>query len=365
MEQTVSRHKRIHRLGAIFAAWTLAGLILAAQAWVAGSVRGDPIGLGQTLSIWLAWAYLWALLTPLPLALAAAWPLQGRAAGPRLLLHLGASVAVALLDLAGYAVAAPYVGALSAGADWWTTFTRLSGTTLLLNIPVYWSIVGIAHVLSMREASRRRERRALLLDAQLGQARLEALRAQLQPHFLFNALNTIAVLMHENVPEAHLTLLRLSQLLRRALDSDSPMLSLRDELALLEAYLDIEVTRFGERLTYQFDIDPVLYDERLPCLLLQPLVENAVRHGLDHRASPGRIHLRAVPEGDAMRITLQDNGNGIAAKRTEGIGLSNTRARLDLLYPGRHRFDIGPAEGRGTLVTLVLPLALPVDRVHA
>jgi two-component system LytT family sensor kinase len=359
MEQFGSRQHRIQNLGLVFAAWTLAGLLLATQAWVARSVRGDPIALGQTLSIWLTWAYLWALLTPLPLWLLAKWPLQGPAAGPRLLIHLCASVAIALLDLAAYAVAAPYIGALSAGADWWSTFERLFGTNLLLNIPVYWLIIGVAHVLAMREANREREHRALMLSAQLGEARLEALRAQLQPHFLFNALNTIAVLMHENVPEAHLTLLRLSQLLRRAIDSQSPMLPLREELELLDAYLAIEVTRFGDRLTVGFDVDPKLLDEQIPCLLLQPLVENAVRHGLGERGHLGKIELRVMRDGDRMCITLQDNGRGIAADRAEGVGLSNTRARLELLYPGKHLFDIGPADGGGTLVKLMLPLTQP------
>lgn len=358
MELIGSRHKRIQSLGMVFAAWTLVGLILATQAWVAGSVRGDPVSLVRTMSIWLTWAYLWALLTPLPLLLLEKWPLQGPSVWPCLLLHLGASVAIALLDLAGYAVAAPYIGALSTGVDWWSTFARLFGTTLLLNIPVYWLIIGIAHALSIREANRQREHRALMLSAQLGEARLEALRAQLQPHFLFNALNTIAVLMHEDVPEAHLTLIRLGRLLRRAIDSHGPMLPLRDELELLDTYLAIEVTRFGDRLSYEFEVDPKLMDQQIPCLLLQPLVENAVRHGLGERAHLGKIHLRIVRDGDMMCIALQDNGRGIAADRADGVGLSNTRARLELLYPGRHRFDIGPADCRGTLVTLELPLAL-------
>ncbi len=365
MEQDGTARVRMKNIVFVLGAWTLAGALLATQAWVAGTVRGNPISLGHTMSIWLAWAYLWALLTPLPVLLSKKWPLRGPSLPARLFLHLVASVAVAVLDLAGYAVVAPYIGALSAGVDWWATFSRLTGTTLLMNIPVYWSIVGIAHALAMREANRQRERRTLLLSAQLSEARLDALRAQLQPHFLFNALNTIAVLMHENVPEAHQTLLRLSQLLRRALDNDSPMLSLRDEISLLEAYLAIEVTRFGDRLTYQFDIDPTLLDRPIPCLLLQPLVENAVRHGLGERGHLGRIHLRARRDGDMLCLTLQDNGRGIRDDRNEGIGLSNTRARLELLYPGQHRFDIGPADGGGTLVTLELPLANPVQGVRA
>jgi LytS/YehU family sensor histidine kinase len=170
--------------------------------------------------------------------------------------------------------------------------------------------------------------------------------------------------MHENVPEAHLTLIRLSQLLRRAIDSQSPMLPLREELELLEAYLAIEVTRFGDRLTVEYDVDPKLLDEQIPCLLLQPLVENAVRHGLGERGHLGKIELRIVRDGDRMCITLQDNGRGIAAGRSEGIGLSNTRARLELLYPGQHLFDIGPADGKGTLVKLMLPLTQPGHGTH-
>jgi LytS/YehU family sensor histidine kinase len=235
--------------------------------------------------------------------------------------------------------------------------STLVGTTGLLNIPVYWLIVGASHALQVRRAVREREQRELQLLAQLGEARLQALRAQLQPHFLFNALNTIAVLMHEDVRQAHRTLLQLSQLLRRALDiSATPMVSLREELAFLDAYVEIETTRFEDRISFDVQVDEQLLDVPVPGLVLQPLVENAVRHGLAERDTQNRIVVRAERAGDRMRIEVRDNGRGMPGQPDEGIGLSNTRTRLDIHYGARHRFEILPAEGGGTLAVLELPL---------
>jgi LytS/YehU family sensor histidine kinase len=345
--------RRFRHVLLVLAVWTLAGLILATQAWFSSQVRGTPVALAHTVAIWLAWAYVWALLTPVALAVLRRVPLKGTG----WLVHLLASAVAAVIDLAAYALLAPFVGAISAAGSWWATLSHLFGKALILNIPVYWLIIGIGQYLLVRRANLQRERRELELKAELGEARLEALRAQLQPHFLFNALNTIAVLMHEDVNQAHRTLLQLSQLLRRALESSAvPMVPLRDELTFLDAYLAIETTRFDGRIQYSSTVPGHLLDFPIPGLLLQPLVENAVRHGLAGKGKQNRITLTASRDASHLQIDIADNGCGVAAGHDEGIGLSNTRKRLQVHYGSRYRFDLLTAPGGGTIARLLLPL---------
>ncbi len=342
-------------------AWTLVGLLLGTQAWVARAVRGEPIALLHTLAIWLAWSYLWALFTPVALNLLRRFPFSKPRISTHLMIHLLASIVIAILDLAAYAVVAPYVGAMSVGINWWATFSQLFGTTVLLNLPVYWLIIGIAQAIHMMALHRERERRETELRAQLSELSLQALKAQLQPHFLFNALNTIAVLMREDVNLAHQVLLQLSRLLRRALENTSgQLISLSEEVAFLEIYLALEKVRFQERLHYQIEIADDLGAVQVPSFLLQTLVENAVRHGLAERQTQGHIIVAAQAEGESLRLTIQDNGKGLPLSNPsllnqEGIGLSNTKARLALLYGDRAHFDIQSLSQGGTLVTILLP----------
>lgn len=345
------------RIAIIVGAWSLVGGLLATQAWVSYAMRGEPIAWGRALAVWLAWAWLWALLTPVALQLVRRFPLEPPRLARAVVAHLLAGAALATLDIALFALMAPHIGALHVGPDWWATFSRLLGTTFLLNLPVYGLVVGVAQALRLIQAARERERRALQLEAQLAEARLLALRAQLQPHFLFNALNTVQVLMREDVEVADRILVLLSQLLRRALESCATQeLELREEIAFLEAYLAIEKTRFADRLSYRIAVDPQLQGARVPSLILQPLVENAVRHGLAGQPSPGRIDIAARRMGDMLELTVQDNGPGMDRAVQDGIGLSNTRARLKLLYGSRHSFELRAAGEGGLLAALVIPL---------
>jgi LytS/YehU family sensor histidine kinase len=186
------------------------------------------------------------------------------------------------------------------------------------------------------------------------------LRAQLDPHFLFNSLNTISVLMREDVDAADRVLVTLSRLLRRALEgSGAAEVPLREEVAFVEAYLEIEKARFADRLTYRVDVGPKLLEARVPSLLLQPLVENAVRHGLARRVdfeTPGRIEIAAEEREGTLRLTVRDNGPGLDGTETPGVGLANTRSRLRLLYGDRHAFEMTPGAEGGVAVTIVLPL---------
>ncbi len=319
-------------VASILGGWTGAALLLATQAYFSGAIRGDAVAWSRSLAIWLAWAYVWALLTPAILWLAVRFPLERPHLAKALGVHAASSAALVVVDLALYAGVAPWVGALSAGPTWVATFSRLLGTTFFLGLPVYWILVGAMQAVRLARAARERERRASRLEAQLAEARLTALRAQLQPHFLFNALNSVSVLMHEDVEAADRVLVQLSGLLRRALESSAePEVPLREELAFLEAYLAIEQVRFEDRLSCRVDVAPDVLDERVPSLILQPLVENAVRHGLGASPAPCRIEIASERRNGSLHLSVRDDGPGLSPGAAEGVGLSNTRSRLELL----------------------------------
>ena len=341
---------------AILAAWTLVAMLFAGQAWVAAQVRGEPLAWARASAIWLVWAAVWAALTPIALRLEARFPLQRPRFLGALAVHGAASATCALVNLALFALAAPVIGATQVEPTWLGTFSRLLGTTLLLNLPVYWLIVAAAHVERLVRIAREKDRRQLRLEAQLADARLQTLRTQLQPHFLFNALNTISVLMHENVDSADRILLQLSALLRRSLDgTDAHEVTLGEEIGFLESYLEIEQTRFGGRLSYRILIPDQVLEARVPNLILQPLVENALRHGLATRAGPGRVEIKADRQGDSLLLCVVDDGRGLPSATTERVGLANTRARLRLLYADRQRFDVRNSGEGGVIAEIELP----------
>jgi LytS/YehU family sensor histidine kinase len=187
---------------------------------------------------------------------------------------------------------------------------------------------------------------------------------QLNPHFLFNTLHAISALVHKDVEAADRMIARLSDLLRYALEStDAQEVPLRQELGFLNRYLEIEQTRFGDRLTVRLDIAPETLDALVPNLVLQPLVENAIRHGIEPRAKPGRIDLRARRENGRLKLEVCDNGVGLPSGRIpeEGVGLSNTRARLQQLYGEGHCFELGDAPGGGLMVSVELPFRAAGD----
>ncbi|HKP47454.1 MAG TPA: histidine kinase [Pyrinomonadaceae bacterium] len=221
----------------------------------------------------------------------------------------------------------------------------------------YWAVIGLSHAISYYRKYREREIRASQLQAQLARAELDALRMQLQPHFLFNTLNTISVLMKENVQIADQVLLRLSDLLRLSLKSNGTHeVPLRDELEFLRNYLEIEQTRFQDRLTVRYEIDEQTIDAQVPNLILQPLVENAIRHAVAPKPGKSTVEIRAARRNGKVELQVRDDGPGLPAViNGHGIGLSNTRARLEKLYGSSHTFELTQANGRGLQVTVTLP----------
>jgi two-component system LytT family sensor kinase len=366
MKREADGRRRLLKWGLIAAGWTLFGLFFASQSIVSRAYDGRPLRIGNAVAGWLICAYIWLALTPPVLRLARRFPLDRQRWLVNSLFHLAASVAFSLLQLAIYVLIASWVG-LSPGTQSFSEgFRNLFVGNFHFDLLTYWAIIGLCHALDYYRKYRERELRASQLETTLAQAQLDALRMQLHPHFLFNTLNSISVLMAEDTKAARRMLTRLSDLLRASLKNEaSHEVALHEELEFLESYLEIEQTRFQDRLTVRMEIDPSALDARVPHLILQPLVENAIRHGIAPRASAGLVEIRARRQNGVVRLEVRDNGAGLGASSPEslmkGIGLSNTRARLEQLYGTSHRFELHDREGGGLTVTIAIPFRNSTD----
>ena len=240
-----------------------------------------------------------------------------------------------------------------------------------LDVMVYWSLVGFCHAIMIFRRSQERERRAAELEARLASARLQALRMQINPHFLFNTLNSIAALVYVHPKAADEMLSDLSELLRRSLDSmEEQEVPLALELEFIGSYLRIEQKRFGDRLRLEQSVPDELMKALVPALILQPLVENAIRHGIEPQRVAGLISIKARQEGKELHLIVQDNGRGLQGanltsserRAGHGIGLANTRSRLEGLYGRDQSFSITKVESQGCRVDIHLPVHL--EPVH-
>ena len=223
---------------------------------------------------------------------------------------------------------------------------------------IYCMVVAIVMTAAYAHESRERTVRAARLQAQLAEAQLHALGAQLQPHFLFNTLHAISALVRHDPKRAEQLIARMSELLREMLDnSDRVECTLAEELAFLEKYLDIQEARFGARLRVSFEVHPETHDVQVPRLVLQPLVENAIRHGIARRSAPGTVAITAACADGTLTLTVCDDGVGLPAPGIvrEGVGLSTTRARLAQLYGAAQSLVIVPAPEGGTICTIRIP----------
>jgi two-component system, LytTR family, sensor kinase len=323
-----------------------------------------PTWFGLLLLLNLGYWYSWAVLTPGILWLTRRFPFDRATWKAAIPVHIAGVVA---------AVSAHVVLAVALRmATYWLagesldTWRHEAQEMLFLNFDwemmTYWTIVGVGMAMKYMHEARTRELNAAQLETRLVEARLHTLQRQMQPHFLFNTLNTISALMHRDVDAADEMIARLSDLLRMSLQRVGVQeVPLKEELDFLSKYLEIEQTRFRDRLTVVFDIQADTLDALVPNLLLQPLVENAIKHGIGPRPTPGQITVRARRHGALLELDVQDNGVGLSAARltdfNRGVGLSNTRSRLDHLYGSLHRFEFRqPAEG-GLLVCIAIPMA--------
>jgi two-component system LytT family sensor kinase len=349
----------------IFGVTTGLGFFSAFAAFYFVSTFTDkPASFGLLLALNLGYWYSWACLTPGILWLTGAMPFDRQTWKRAVPAHIVGVVVFTLVHVV-LAVASwmAIYWVIGESLDSW----RIEAQQMFFlnfdwEMMTYWTIVGLGHALRYHYEVRSRELSSAQLETRLIEAQLQALQRQLQPHFLFNTLNTISALMHRDVDAADAMIARLSDLLRMSLQQVGvQQVALKDELDFLSKYLEIEQTRFRDRLTVVFDIQPDTLDALVPNLLLQPLVENAIKHGIGPRPTPGQIAVRARRAGAMLELAVQDNGVGLSAARltdfNRGVGLSNTRSRLDRLYGSLHRFEFRqPAEG-GLLVLIAIPLA--------
>jgi two-component system LytT family sensor kinase len=299
---------------------------------------------------------LYGLLTPIVMYLAGRWPLRHGTLSQRIPLHLAAALA---LCVAWAGVGTLLRGALLPASDALTRdfFVGWTLTTLPFGVLVYFALLGIEHAIHYFLEARERETQAAQLSARLAEARLGALRMQIQPHFLLNSLNAITVLVRdEDTRTATRLLEQLGEVLRRVLRSDrGHEVPLAEEIEFLRRYLDIEQVRFPDRLRPSFDIEPSAASAAVPDFILQPLVENAIRHGVAQRGGAGRLAISARRRGDRLLLTVQDDGPGPAAKERDGVGLGNTRERLAALYGERARLELTIHPDGGTIATIEMP----------
>jgi two-component system LytT family sensor kinase len=346
----------------VLGGWTAFGLFSFSQVLIYNSVSGEailpwrPLLLVSLLSAWL-----WAALTPLALWVANRLQFDVKQRTRSLMLHGLAGICFVLLSTVldrGLSVAVshsplrPFVNSLLYRFD-----SRLLA---------YLCIVTVSQAARYALLYREREVLAASLEAQLARAELQLLKMQLQPHFLFNALNTIAELAHNAPHDADRLIARLGHLLRLSLEqAGHQVVPLRQEMQILDAYLEIEQTRFEDRLVVRTTVAADVLEAGVPALLLQPIVENAIRHGTSPRTGEGRIELRATRDADRLAITIRDSGRGFApgGPINEGLGLRNTRERLRQLYGAEHVFRLETPAGGGALVTIMIPY-LPCGEAH-
>ena len=345
--------------------WTAIALVFAVQLALLqlGGERRMPLPhlVMSELASWLPCA----LLTP-PLVAGA---LRVRAAGLSvsgvLLLH--AMGAVLFVSIGG-----ALMGTLESLLPWFpqkpglaaagSGILRYLGPDLLLYVMVVAATEAFAHAWE----SRRRGVAAATYARQLAEARLHVLSAQLQPHFLFNTLHAISALIYEDPARAERLLARLSEMLRLTLrDGTRAETTLEEELALLRRYAEIQEARYGDRLRVAFDVAPALRGAMVPRLILQPLVENAIRHGVTRRIAPGRVDVRAWTGGGRLHLAVCDDGVGLRAPLREGVGLSITRERLRQLYGQEQRVELAPSPDGGAVCALSIPLRLAAPAASA
>ena len=341
--------------------WTLVGLAFAGQHYLKAASFGEGVSWAIALEGALADWYVFALLALPAFRLARRFPLGGEHWHLRLALH---GVGGAVFSLVWILVRAGVGELLFPGHRSEKPLHELIRyvlvATFFFNMLVYWVVVTVAHTVAYAQSLRERERRLVELEGRLSSARLMALQMQLNPHFLFNALNGIGTLMFRDVDAADAMLVRLAELLRHALDrSGRPWVSLREEMAFLDRYLTLEQMRFGERLSVAREIHDEVLEAQVPNLILQPLVENAIKHGVEPKVGPGRIVIRAgSPSPGRLRLEVEDDGRGLTPDRGpgSGVGTSNTLARLAQLFGSRAAFRLESRPGGGVLAVVETPL---------
>ena len=359
------RKRWVAKQGAIFAFWSIFALYMALQEHYIAQVMDKPITWTRAFRAELTYAWLWALLTPSVLWLARRFPVDQRGWYRRVPLHAVACVALVAIQKSIYVVLVP------ASSPQWQphdlpSLVKSILVTMDYGVMLYGIVLLIHSAVGYYARYQEGRVRASQLETRLAQAQLQALKMQLHPHFLFNTLHSISTLVPEDPEAAEAMIARLSELLRLSLENTGLQeVPLSTELEFVELYLGIEQIRFDDRMRVSFDIDPQTLDAQVPNLILQPLVENAIHHGIGN-ASKGSIEIRSrIMEGKLL-LQVLDDGPGLSEAVEQnrsgmGLGLVNTRARLEALYGKAHDFIVRSASNGGVEAAIRIPLQPPAQ----
>jgi len=351
--------RRLVRFGLIWGVWTIVALFFTTQVYVMYYADRQPIRYLQGFLVQGSACYLWALATPLVLWLARRFCIDRSNWLRRTALHFLFSLGLVSTLLALHFLI--FMILLGRGGN--ITPFRVFGY-IYYNLDrwllIYGFILLLSHAFNYYNSYRKGELKASELRTQLVQSQLEALKMQVQPHFLFNTLHSISALLSKDTDGARKMITRLGDFLRLTLENSGSMeVTLQQEIEFLNGYLEIERIRFQDRLTTDINVDPEVLDVRVPNLILQPIVENAMRHAIGN-STKGRVEITAVPRNGAVRIEVKDNGPGIIdrtleSRRGKGLGLANTQARLVGLYGNAARFELANDPAGGLIVALEIP----------
>ncbi|HEX8502256.1 MAG TPA: histidine kinase [Pyrinomonadaceae bacterium] len=355
------RGQRWARLAFLWGVWALVGLFFSSQIYFYFYGTAKQVPFPRALAWQMSAVVINALSTPLVLRLARRYRVERQTWRRTLPLHLLAGAVVSVTWSAYHIVLdSAFFGNLATFK--WSGLPRLIFVNIDKELLVYAIIVVISHAADYYQRYREGELRA-------SQAQLQALKMQLHPHFLFNALHSISALVHTDPEAADKMIARLGDFLRLTLESSAAqVVPVRQEIEFLNCYLEIERIRFRDRLTTRIEVEPQVLDCRVPNLILQPIVENAIRHGVSQRSAPGHVEVRAARAGSLLRLEVRDNGRGLPegapasaahGPKGGGVGLANTRARLQRLYGAAYRFDLSNSPAGGAVVTIEIPLQGP------
>lgn len=349
------------QLAIVMSIAVLIGFTFAVQNYITMNNRGYSITWRDSWAEQVPFWIVWALLSPIVFRITARFPLDRERWWKTILMHIPAGVVFSIVHLAIYFIILAFlrerdVMTIKSLANFLDFLPRLN---FGLRLWSYLMLVALGYAMDFYNRYQEGAMRASRLEARLAQAQLEALKMQLHPHFLFNTLNTISALLRKDVEMADKMIARLGDFLRMTLrNSGQQEVAVSEELEFLKCYLEIERIRFQDRLTVEMDIDPQAAMAQVPNLILQPIVENAIRHGISATEASGRLTIRALCHNGLLTLQVRDNGPGLSGngdEYREGLGLQNTRSRLEQLYGDRQSFRIFNAAEGGVTVEIDLP----------
>jgi len=340
------------------------GLVMAIFVYFRSQIGRNPWTIGSSLLSEVSYGLFWAVMTPPILLLAQRFPITGRQWLKYTPLHLFFSLVAGSISKAVWLLTvAPYLYTNVKPGQFLTKFMVIS--SLDFGMMNYFLVLLCFHMVDYYTRYEESRLRTVQLEAQLARSQLQALKMQLHPHFLFNTLHAISELIHEDAYAAERMIAKLSDFLRLTIDhAGVPEVTLREEMDFLSRYLEIEKMRFEERLQVEFALDKATLDARVPNLILQPLVENALKHGLGRQTQAGVLRIESGRCDGILSMRVFDNGPGfdpVVKPLRQGVGLTNTRERLERLYNGKHLFALANVSGGGFEVTIQIPFRLKAE----